>query len=74
MTAKRASSSKRSPSLVEALLRINPGTPFKTNHDNNQPDSEMHLMNSFVELLHNELIAIVNWAKAMPGKIGIINK
>lgn len=55
------------PSLLNVLSSIEPGM-VNAGHDTSQPDCFASLLSSLNELGERQLVSVVNWAKAMPGK------
>lgn len=57
------------PIFLNVLEAIEPGVVC-AGHDNNQPDSFAALLSSLNELGERQLVHVVKWAKALPGKWG----
>lgn len=55
------------PIFLNVLEAIEPGVVC-AGHDNNQPDSFAALLSSLNELGERQLVHVVKWAKALPGK------
>lgn len=55
------------PIFLNVLEAIEPGVVC-AGHDNNQPDSFAALLTSLNELGERQLVHVVKWAKALPGK------
>lgn len=54
-------------SLLSILQAIEPAL-VNAGHDPAQPDSPMSLLTSLNELGERQLVTVVHWAKAIPGK------
>lgn len=54
-------------SLLSVLQAIEPAV-VNAGHDHAQPDSSASLLTSLNELGERQLVTVVRWAKAMPGK------
>ncbi|XP_072899377.1 progesterone receptor-like isoform X2 [Hemitrygon akajei] len=54
------------PSLVSILQIIEPEVVY-AGYDNSQPDSSNHLLTSLNRLCERQLVAVVKWAKSVPG-------
>lgn len=55
------------PIFLNVLEAIEPGVVC-AGHDNNQPDSFAALLSSLNELGERQLVHVVKWAKALPGR------
>lgn len=55
------------PIFLNVLEAIEPGVVC-AGHDNNKPDSFSALLSSLNELGERQLVHVVKWAKALPGK------
>lgn len=55
------------PIFLNVLEAIEPGVVC-AGHDNNKPDSFAALLTSLNELGERQLVHVVKWAKALPGK------
>lgn len=55
------------PIFLNVLEAIEPGMVC-AGHDNNQPDSFAALLSSLNELGERQLVHVVKWAKALPGR------
>lgn len=55
-------------SLLSVLQTIEP-TLVNAGHDHAQPDSPESLLTSLNELGERQLVTVVRWAKAIPGKV-----
>lgn len=67
MTMARIESLECQPIFLNVLEAIEPGVVC-AGHDNNQPDSFAALLTSLNELGERQLVHVVKWAKALPGK------
>lgn len=56
------------PSLLTVLQTIEPDL-VNAGHDHALPDSAESLLTSLNELGERQLVAVVQWAKALPGKV-----
>ncbi|XP_062909876.1 progesterone receptor-like isoform X3 [Mobula hypostoma] len=54
------------PSLVSILQIIEPEVVY-AGYDNSQPESANHLLTSLNRLCERQLVAVVKWAKSVPG-------
>lgn len=55
-------------SLLSVLQTIEPAL-VNAGHDHAQPDSPESLLTSLNELGERQLVTVVRWAKAIPGKV-----
>lgn len=67
MSMTRIDSLECQPIFLNVLEAIEPGMVC-AGHDNNQPDSFAALLTSLNELGERQLVHVVKWAKALPGK------
>ncbi|KAL8181304.1 UNVERIFIED_CONTAM: hypothetical protein K2H54_053607 [Gekko kuhli] len=68
MTMTRIETLECQPIFLNVLEAIEPGMVC-AGHDNNQPDSFAALLTSLNELGERQLVHVVKWAKALPGRI-----
>lgn len=54
-------------SLLSVLQTIEPNV-VNAGYDHNQPDSPASLLTSLNELGERQLVSVVRWAKALPGR------
>lgn len=59
------------PSLLTVLQTIEPGL-VNAGHNDALPDSPESLLTSLNELGERQLVAVVQWAKALPGKVILV--
>lgn len=55
------------PSLVNLLMNIEPDMVY-AGHDNSKPDTSSALLTSLNQLAERQLLSVVKWSKALPGK------
>lgn len=55
------------PSLISVLLNIEPDMVY-AGHDSSKPDTSSALLTSLNQLGERQLLSVVKWSKALPGK------
>lgn len=60
------------PSLINVLLNIEPDMVY-AGHDNSKPDTSSALLTSLNQLGERQLLSVVKWSKALPGKKSFAN-
>lgn len=55
------------PSLIKLLMSIEPDVIY-AGHDNSKPDTSSSLLTSLNQLCERQLLSVVKWSKALPGR------